>query len=525
MHKYPLILLHGWGFSSRIWQPLLKQLHTEWPGPVYPIDLPGFGAAFHEPCTSLDQTLEFILEQLPAQSVLCGWSLGGMLATQIAARWPERVSGLVTLGSNLHFTQQGSWPGMPLDDYQQFCERFSLQPEKTWRRFLTLQTRGEAQAERHNITVDMLAEFDDMESDTAFHLLKLLGEMDNRTVFSTLTMPGLHCFGEHDSITPVAVTEQLQVLNPRQAITVFPASSHALCISRVNDIASQLRRFAGSLAAHISSQSTTLNPTITATPPLAINRQTIARSFSEAAQHYDNAAALQRAVGDTLLAHMATTHCEITADIGCGTGYITQKMQARATHVIAVDIAHGMALKTHHNSHSSAGANVSSVQADMAQLPLANHSVDLLVSNLALQWSHNPTAVFREWRRVLNERGELHFSTFLPGTLQELAQAWQSVDHHTHVNTFTSLDEVLHALHAAGFTSVSAEQEQRVVYFPCLRTLAQSLKTIGAHNMNANRSRGLTGKKRWQQLQTEYEKNRRPEGLPVSYEVLYVSAC
>ena len=148
MKDLPLILMHGWGFSSRVYQPLLRALHDAGVTQVFTIDLPGFGAAFHEPCENLNQIVEYIVEQLPEKCVLGGWSLGGMLATHIAAKYPARIAGLITLGSNVHFTALDDWEGMPAADYTQFCQRFTQQPEKTWQRFLGLQTRGDAQQER-----------------------------------------------------------------------------------------------------------------------------------------------------------------------------------------------------------------------------------------------------------------------------------------------------------------------------------------------------------------------------------------
>lgn len=517
--KTPLMLLHGWGFSSRIWQPLIKQLHNEWPGPVLAVDLPGFGSAYHEPCASLEDALAYILQQLPAQSVLCGWSLGGMLATQIAARWPARVTGLVTIASNLHFTGSAGWPGMPAADYQQFCERFSLQPEKTWRRFLSLQTRGEAMAERHSTTLDMLADFHDMDIDTATHLLQVLGEIDNREVFATLQMPGIHCLGELDAITPAAIAEPLRERNPRQPVYVLPAASHALCLTRSEDIARHLRRFADRLAA--ATPATPAPTTAVTTTAPDIPRRSIARAFSNAAAHYDSAAHLQRTIGETMLANIAPSACALAADIGCGTGFITRHLQAFADQALAVDIAPGMLQAV----RERCGDGVQLVQADMGQLPFVDACVDVLTSNLALQWSDNPARVFHEWHRVLREGGELHFSTFLPGTLRELQQAWRAVDSHVHVNPFVDADTLLDALHAAGFTSISAQHATQVCHFSDIRQLAQALKTIGAHNMNADRPRGLTGKQRWQQLQAAYDGFRTRDGLPATYEVLHVSAC
>ncbi|HQQ73889.1 MAG TPA: alpha/beta fold hydrolase, partial [Pseudomonadales bacterium] len=224
MNHYPIMLLHGWGFSSQLWQPLMQSLHAQGCEAVYAIDLPGFGTAFHEPCESLDQVLEYIAEQLPEKSVLCGWSLGGMLALQMAARHPEKVAAIITIGSNLYFTEANDWPGMPTADYQQFCQRFAAQPEKTWQRFLQLQTKGDSNAGQAADALDSLADYSAIHPATAEKMLRLLGEIDNRPLFKNLAMPGLHLLAEQDAITPVAIASLLQKMNPEQQIKILADS-------------------------------------------------------------------------------------------------------------------------------------------------------------------------------------------------------------------------------------------------------------------------------------------------------------
>ncbi|MEH6466418.1 MAG: alpha/beta fold hydrolase, partial [Porticoccus sp.] len=99
----PLVLLHGWGSDSRIWQAILPELtqHLH----VVAIDLPGFGQS---PALELDvpldkQGVEHYLDAisavLPSRCTLLGWSLGGMLATMLVSRYPERFNSLVTIAS------------------------------------------------------------------------------------------------------------------------------------------------------------------------------------------------------------------------------------------------------------------------------------------------------------------------------------------------------------------------------------------------------------------------------------------
>lgn len=508
MNHHPVMLLHGWGFSSRIWRPLIQSLHEQGCSDVYVIDLPGFGSAFHEPCGSLDKVLEFIVEQLPAKSILCGWSLGGMLAVKIAERWPERIDAIITIGSNLHFTQSDSWPGMPENDFREFCRRFSEQPEKTWRRFLHLQTKGDSNAAKSSALLELLADYSAIEPTTAEKMLALLGMIDNRAAFATLTTPGLHILAEDDAITPIAIAPLLEKANNHQQIKTLPGSSHAMPVSHAEKLANFITKFI------IEKTQASSKPTV--------EKSRIADSFSRAAQSYDDAAQLQRKVGAALIGALPDAIDGLVIDMGCGTGFISNELLKKyGAHldIVALDLAAGMLERTkeHHT-------DMACVQADMEHLPFAAQSADWLLSNLALQWASNPAQCFQQWHHALKPGGQIFFSTFLPGTLQELESSWQAVDDAVHVNRFVENDALVDALHAAGFTAVETVRATHTLYYAQLSDLTRELKALGAHNMNEGQPAGLTGKLRWQQLQSAYELLRCERGLPATYEVLYVSA-
>lgn len=506
MKDLPIILLHGWGFSGRIWQPLIRALHDAGNTQVFAIDLPGFGSAFHEPCTNLEQVLAYIVEQLPEQCVLSGWSLGGMLAMQLAHHYPQRIAGIITLGSNLHFTADDNWPGMPAEDFTQFCQRFELQPEKTWRRFLNLQVRGESQPERIAVLLENLADFQDCNADTALRMLHLLGQIDNRALFSTLSVPSLHCLGECDAITPVAVGDRLQNTATSQRLAIFRDCSHAMPLSRAAPIAEHIQHF--------------IHQPLDAAPETVLQKTRVADSFSRAAVSYNQAAQLQKTVGDALLATLPADMHGVALDLGCGTGFISHALQTKHAELntIGVDMAAGMLQIAQQEKQ------LRCVQADMECLPFAEQSADWLLSSLALQWADNLERCFAEWRRVLKPDGAVFFTTFLPNTLHELRQSWQTVDDAVHVNAFVAQDAIVFALKKAGFTHIDIFSASHTLYYTQLQDLARELKAIGAHNMNAGRPQGLTGKNRWARLMAAYESYRTAHGLPATYEVLYVNA-
>lgn len=95
----PVLLVHGWGGSSRYWRDtitFLSETHT-----VYALDLPGYGQSppmIIEPATP-ERLSRLVLEFTDAMQIetfdIVGHSLGASLSAYIAAGWPERVNHLV----------------------------------------------------------------------------------------------------------------------------------------------------------------------------------------------------------------------------------------------------------------------------------------------------------------------------------------------------------------------------------------------------------------------------------------------
>jgi len=158
-------------------------------------------------------------------------------------------------------------------------------------------------------------------------------------------------------------------------------------------------------------------------------------------------------------------------------------------------------------------------------LPLADQSVDLLFSNLCLQWCEDLGVVFAEFRRVLRPGGWLLFTSFGPDTLTELRQSWAAVDQAAHVNVFLDMHDVGDAMLAAGFRDPMLDVERFTLTYRDARQLMRELKAIGAGNAAADRKRGLTGKSRLRDMLAHYERFRGEDGvLPASYEVIFAQA-
>jgi len=252
----------------------------------------------------------------------------------------------------------------------------------------------------------------------------------------------------------------------------------------------------------------------------------VRHAFDRAASGYDEAAVLQARVRAELLERLDVVRLEpaTVLDLGAGTGHasLALRRRYRRSQVVALDLSPGML--TEARRRQTLLWRFRRVCADAAALPLQASSVDLVFSNLMLQWCNEPDAVLRECRRVLRPGGLLTFTTFGPDTLVELRRAWAAADRHTHVNRFIDMHDLGDALVRAGLAEPVMDVERFTLTYATARDLMRDLKAIGAHNANAGRPRGLTGKGALQRMAAAYDALRQDGRLPATYEVVYGQA-
>lgn len=259
---------------------------------------------------------------------------------------------------------------------------------------------------------------------------------------------------------------------------------------------------------------------VSAAPP---DKRRIARSFGAAADRYDGVAGLQRSVGEILL-RLGEPHPggpNKILDVGAGTGFPASRLRERHpdAELVLLDLAEGMLHQARKRLAGDAACHY--LCADAEALPLPDRSVDLVFSNLALQWCGDLGAAFGEFRRVLRPGGTLLFSTFGPATLGELRTAWAAVDAYSHVNEFLGASDVSALLERAGFAGGRVRAGMRRVAYPDVWALMRELKDLGAHNLTSGRPRHLTGKRKLRDMIAAYEAQM-PEGrIRAGFEVLY----
>ncbi len=255
--------------------------------------------------------------------------------------------------------------------------------------------------------------------------------------------------------------------------------------------------------------------------PLALVR----KHFDQAAGHYDAHAVVQREIADRLLDHLDGVSLEpkTILDVGCGTGYCTRELKQKYPHarVTGIDLSPQMirqAKKQRAWFRRNPGYQVGDAQA----LDVADHSVDLLVSSLVIQWC-DPDKTFQEFVRVLKPGGLLLFSSFGPDTLMELRSAWAAVDRHQrqHVHTFIDMHDLGDAVVRSGLAAPVLDVDRLVLTYKKVGDIMRDLKGIGAQNLAPERPRGLMGKTLFKSFCQAYESQANDGPLQVTYEAVF----
>lgn len=258
-----------------------------------------------------------------------------------------------------------------------------------------------------------------------------------------------------------------------------------------------------------------------------IDKQKARLAFENSAASYDEAAVLQREVGHRMLERLDYIKHEPATilDVGAGTGFCSHQLAERyaRSEIYALDFAFNMLRQV----RMGAGwwqrfrKRFNFIAGDAEQLPLADGSVDMLVSSLAIQWCNDLDRVFAEFRRVLAPGGLLMFTTFGPDTLKELRNSWAAVDGVSHVNQFFDMHDIGDALMRHGFAQPVMDTEYITMTYRDVMDLMKELKQIGAHNVMQGRNRHMTTKSQLKKMLTAYEQFRQKDVLPASYEVVY----
>lgn len=222
----PLVGIHGFGGDKETW--LFTAALVARSRGVVGIDLPGHGRSDDvlEHHASIRHHAEAVIRTLDhagvERAVVCGNSMGGGVALRLAASWPDRVAGLVLVGSvgrDIHTGGARAWatgdnPLIPRpEDIDRFMELALERPPPVGRaviRYVVTQRARRADALHRLFRGFVLAG----------------GDAGVPSNMAAITCPALVIHGEQDRIIDKRTSEDLTLALPRAELVVMRGVGH-----------------------------------------------------------------------------------------------------------------------------------------------------------------------------------------------------------------------------------------------------------------------------------------------------------
>lgn len=220
-----LNVLHGWGMNAHLFDDWSDSLAKHFQ--VNLIDLPGHGLNHEEPLSTDLTALAEEASEVPAGHWL-GWSMGGMLALNLALKNPAQVKSLTMLCATPCFVKRDHWPhGTDQSVLDKFAANLQLDIKQTIQTFLALEVMG-VEHERSQLRELKQKVFErPLPSTQALNAgLSLLAETDLSAQLKNLIPPSLWISGRRDRLVIPATMQQAAELAGADYM-VLRGSGHA----------------------------------------------------------------------------------------------------------------------------------------------------------------------------------------------------------------------------------------------------------------------------------------------------------
>lgn len=212
-------------------------------------------------------------------------------------------------------------------------------------------------------------------------------------------------------------------------------------------------------------------------------------NFNKAHKTYDQSCLIQNRICEEtltlLLKYIHTLHLSpkfgVIADFGCGTGLSTRKLlhHIQCKICYGVDLAIGLlniAIEKDKTKETTCSEHLETffIVADIDQLPLQANSIDLIFSNMALQWMPHLLCSLQHIHEHLKPNGIIAFSLPINDNFPELHSNFKlKVPHH---------EFITNTLNFLGYEVLCTSINILIESFPSQLEAIRSLKKVGANH-------------------------------------------
>ncbi len=236
-----VVLIHGWGWHSGVWDAVASQLMHEFR--VWLPDLPGHGRSRGPVADlSLAGLTQAIATAVPRSAIWIGWSLGGLVA--LTAAQQGIAQRLVLVATTPRFVQTQAWEyGQTTEWFRHFTDEFAQDAPRALERLASLHLTGNGNERPllRQLRAALLRYPVDAAALQAG--LRLLEATDLRALLPTIQVPALVVHGTCDHVATVQAGEYLARSLPDARFVPVADAGHAAFLSHTDFFVEHLRAF------------------------------------------------------------------------------------------------------------------------------------------------------------------------------------------------------------------------------------------------------------------------------------------
>jgi pimeloyl-[acyl-carrier protein] methyl ester esterase len=238
-----LVLIHGWGMHSGIWEPIIDKFSNEYT--LHLVDIPGMGKSHVIDPYDLNHVVEVISESLPTSFDILGWSLGSLITLKMSLMYPEKIHRMVLVGGTPCFINQIDWShGVDIRDFNDFANKLFKNYKSTMINFYTLQLMH---SKNSKLLIKKLKQIDEAENPPDVKSLQLgldiLLKNDLRDDINKIEHQTLLIVGDMDRLTPKSASMWLESHMKKGQLKVIEGASHIPFLSHPDEFFRHLDRF------------------------------------------------------------------------------------------------------------------------------------------------------------------------------------------------------------------------------------------------------------------------------------------
>jgi len=230
-----LVLIHGWGMHSGIWEPIIDRFSNQYT--LHLVDIPGMGKSHVVNPYDLDHVTEEISKALPPSFDILGWSLGSLIAIKMSLMYPKKIHRIVLVGGTPCFINQTDWSyGVDVRDFNNFANKLFKNYKSTMINFYILQLMH---SKNSKLIIKKLKEMEAVENPPEIKSLQLgldiLLNNDLRNDINKIKHQTLLITGDMDRLTPKSASMWLESHLKESQLKLIKGASHIPFLSHSDE--------------------------------------------------------------------------------------------------------------------------------------------------------------------------------------------------------------------------------------------------------------------------------------------------